>query len=159
MERTGLSASFHAPNGLHVRWVTPQVLDAMKLAGFRTLRFGYESGSAAFYRDTRGKTNRNELARKVSLARQAGFAGADIGVYVMAGLPGQTFADVADEIEFVASLSVKAKPVFVSPVPKTPLFEQYAAAYPILLQTPLSQNDTFFHYAAPGLGRGIIHSG
>lgn len=150
IEQAGIRTSFYAPNGLHVRWITPEVLDAMKHAGFRTLRFGYESGAAAFRRDTGGKTTASDLAAAVLLARRAGFAGTDVGVYLMAGLPGQTPADVASEIKFVASLSVKAKPVFLSPVPGTSLFERHAATFPILRQTPLSQNDTFFITLLPG---------
>jgi hypothetical protein len=150
MKQGGLPVSFHAPNGLHVRWITPEVLDAMKHAGFRTLRFGYESGAAAFRRDTGGKASEHDLTAAVRLARRSGFTGHDIGVYLMAGLPGQTPADIAAEIEFVVSLSVKAKPVLLSPVPGTPLFERYAATYPILRETPLSHNDTFFITQLPG---------
>jgi|WetSurMetagenome_2_1015567.scaffolds.fasta_scaffold00272_8 hypothetical protein len=149
-ERAGVKAAFHAPNGLHVRWLNARVLDAMKRSGFRTLRFGYETGGAAFYRETRGKTTREELAEKVLLARRSGFAGADIGVYVMAGLPGQTPHDVAAEIEFVASLSVKVKPVFLSPVPGTRVYHRYATGLSILTQTPLSHNDSFFITLIPG---------
>jgi hypothetical protein len=50
----------------------------------------------------------------------------------------------------VASLSVKTKPVFVSPVPRTPLFERYAAAHPVLRHTPLSHNDSYFITLLPG---------
>ncbi len=145
MRRAGLdSLSFHSPNGLNVRWITPAVLDAMKQTGFRTLRFGYESGARIFHRDIGGKTSRGELARKVSLALAAGFAGADMGVYIMSGLPGQTPMQVEEEIEFVASLCVQVKPVFLSPVPRTPLFQRYAEAHPVLGTSPLSQNDSFF---------------
>jgi hypothetical protein len=150
LSRAGVTGAFHTPNGLHVRWATPEVLDGMKSAGFETLRFGYETGGDAFLRDTGGKTSRKGLARAVSAAKQAGFGGASIGVYVMAGLAGQTRDQVEDEMEFVASLSVKTKPVFVSPVPRTPLFERYAAAYPVLRQTPLSHNDSYFITLLPG---------
>jgi hypothetical protein len=150
MSQAGINASFHAPNGLHVRWLTREVLDTMRSGGFKTLRFGYESGSKAFIRDTGGKVCKEELEKKTGLALGAGFCGGDMGVYVMAGLAGQSPRDVAEEIKFVASLSVKAKPVFFSPVPKTPLFEKYSRQFPKLLETPLSHNDTFFILGLPG---------
>ena len=122
----------------------------MRACGFKTLRFGYESGSRAFSRDTNGKVCKEELEKKTGLALNTGFCEKDIGVYVMAGLSGQSPQDVADEIKFVASLSVKAKPVFFSPVPKTPLFEKYSRQFPQLLETPLFHNDTFFITRLPG---------
>jgi radical SAM superfamily enzyme YgiQ (UPF0313 family) len=150
LSQAGITASFHAPNGLHVRWLTLEVLDAMRSGGFKTLRFGYESGSKAFSRDTGGKVCKEELEKKTRLAIESGFCGRDIGVYVMAGLAGQSPQDVADEIKFVVSLSVKAKPVFFSPVPKTPLFERYSRQFSNLLETPLSHNDTYFITQLPG---------
>ncbi|HUI90931.1 MAG TPA: radical SAM protein [Chitinivibrionales bacterium] len=150
MVHAGVKATFHAPNGLHVRWLTKETLEVMRSGGFKTLRFGYESGSRAFRRDTGGKARKEELKKKTGLALQTGFSGNDIGVYVMAGLAGQTPQDVADEIKFVATLSVKAKPVFFSPVPKTPLFENYSGQFPQLLETPLSHNDTYFITQLPG---------
>jgi radical SAM superfamily enzyme YgiQ (UPF0313 family) len=68
----------------------------------------------------------------------------------MAGLSGQLPADVIKEIEFAASLSVKVKPVFLSPVPHTPLYEKYAAIFPELNADPLQHNDTFFITRLPG---------
>jgi radical SAM superfamily enzyme YgiQ (UPF0313 family) len=150
ISQAGITASFHAPNGLHVRWLTQEVLEIMHTGGFMTLRFGYESGSRAFSRDTSGKVRKEELEKKTGLALKTGFCGKDIGVYVMAGLAGQSPRDVADEIKFVASLSVKPKPVFFSPVPKTPLFEKYSRQFPQLLETPLFHNDTFFITQLPG---------
>jgi hypothetical protein len=150
LSQARITASFHAPNGLHVRWLTQEALEAMRAGGFRTLRFGYESGSRAFSRDTSGKVCKEELKRKTGLALKTGFYGRNIGVYVMAGLAGQSPRDVADEINFVASLSVKVKPVFYSPVPKSPLFEKYSRQFPQLLETPLFHNDTFFITQLPG---------
>jgi hypothetical protein len=150
LSTVGIKASFHSPNGLHVRWLTQEVLETMAFAGFKTLRFGYESGSRAFSRDTSGKVRKNELEEKTRLALDNGFCARDIGVYVMAGLAGQSPGDVANEITFVASLSVKVKPVFFSPVPHTPLFETYARQFPELRETPLFHNDTFFITKLPG---------
>ncbi len=154
----GVRATFHAPNGLHVRWLTRRVLDTMRNSGFATVRFGYETGHAEFSSDTGAKVTRKELAQKTALAREAGFAGTSIGVYVMAGLAGQTPQQVAEELQFVASLSVKAKPVFVSPVPATPLFERYVRTFPQLERTPLFHNDSFFITQLPGWDSNAVQS-
>jgi hypothetical protein len=152
----GISVQFHVPNGMHVRWITPDILDLMLKSGFSTLRFGFESGSPDNRRHTGGKATLDELAQKVSLMRRAGFCSSSIGVYVMAGLPGQIPMDVAAEIDSVASLQVKVKPVFLSPVPSTPLFGCYATLFPELLTDPLSHNDSYFITRLPGWDGGAM---
>lgn len=141
---------FHAPNGLHLHYITEEVARALKSAGFTTLRFGYENGSAVYGSDTSRKTDRQELVQKIAVLKNAGFLKTDIGVYVMAGLPNQTPTQVHEELDFVASCGVKVKPVFLSPVPGTALFEQYAAAFPQLRTDPLWHNDVFFITQLPG---------
>lgn len=131
----------HTPNGLHVRHVTPEVLRCMKQTGFQTLRFGYETGTQL---QTHKKTDKKQLTEKIKLIQSFGFAGKDIGVYVMAGLAHQTFDDVYNEISFIASLGVLVKPVTLSPIPHTPLFKYYETCFPILKTEPLAHNDTFF---------------
>jgi hypothetical protein len=150
LRERGISVHFHVPNGMHVRWITPEVLDIMVNSGFSTLRFGYESGSAGNARHTYGKTTFEQLARKIPLLRGAGFPCNGIGIYVMAGLPDQMPQDVADEIDSVASLGVTVKPVFLSPVPTTPLFDHYSKLVPELLTDPLSHNDSYFITRLPG---------
>ncbi len=148
--RRGMIARFHTPNGLHAQWFTPKLAELMARCGFRTIRFGYESGQLRHRRDIGSKTSKTQLGRAVSLALRSGFDCRDVGVYVMAGLPGQIPADVEREIDFIASLSVKPRPVFISPVPHTRLFHYYAGAYPLITTDPLLQNDSFFITQLPG---------
>ena len=49
-----------------------------------------------------------------------------------------------EDIEFIASLGVKAKPVFLSPVPQTPLFNFYSKTHPEITTNPRLHNDIFF---------------
>jgi radical SAM superfamily enzyme YgiQ (UPF0313 family) len=122
----------------------------MRRAGFRTLRFGYETSDPRFRKDTTEKASREDLAQRVQMVKDAGFAPEEVGVYVMAGFPGQSPDDVLDEIDFVSSLGVMVKPVFLSPVPRTRLFETYTDAYPDLALDPLWHNDSFFITRLPG---------
>ncbi len=140
----------HAPNGLHIRWLNNKVLNAMHSCGFHTLRFGYETSIEKFKKETNYKTNRKQLAEKITLSISAGFQPKDVGIYVMAGLAGQVLEDVLDELAFVASLGVMVKPVFLSPVPHTPLFNYYANIYPQLKTNHHFHNDTFFVTQLPG---------
>lgn len=141
---------FHAPNGLHLRYITGRTAEALKSNGFSTLRFGYENGASVYGDYTSRKADRKELAGKIALLENAGFAGHEIGVYVMAGLPGQSPEQVREELRFVASCGAKVKPVFLSPVPGTALFEVYANEFPQMRNDPLWHNDTFFVTKLPG---------
>jgi hypothetical protein len=135
---------FHTPNGLHVRYVDKPTLEKMKHAGFETLRFGYESGQSQHQRAVSGKVDRSQLEVKIALAIESGFTGKQIGVYVMGGLPQQIPDDLCEEMDFIHSLGVMVKPVFISPVPGTELFRHYAIQFPEIVTDPLWHNDTFF---------------
>lgn len=135
---------FHAPNGLHIKWVDKNILAMMKNIGFKTLRFGYESGNKKHVDYTGYKTEQNEISEKVKLILKAGFPAKDIGIYVMGGLPDQTPDLMYEDVKFINSLGIKAKPVFISPVPQTPLYDFYREKYPDLESDPRIQNDIFF---------------
>lgn len=147
-----IRARFHLPNGLHLRWLTRSLLQRMKEAGFETLRFGYESGHHLQGDAVSHKATRRLTEQKIDLVRRAGFASTQVGVYVMGGLRGQTPGQMMEDIEFIAGLGVMVKPVFVSPVPRTALFETYAREFPALTKDPLWHNDTFFVTRLPGWG-------
>jgi hypothetical protein len=135
---------FHTPNGLHVRYIDKLTLEKMRQAGFETLRFGYESGLSQHQGAVSGKVDRSLLEVKISMALASGFTGKQIGIYVMGGLPQQTPNDLCEEMDYIHSLGVSVKPVFISPVPGTELFKHYAARFPEILTDPLWHNDTFF---------------
>jgi hypothetical protein len=142
--KNNLKVNFYTPNGMHTKWLSKELLEIMYYAGFSQLRFGYESGNPIYSKDTCSKTSRKEIAIKIENSLKAGFKSSQIGVYIMAGLYNQKPSDVEKEIKFIASLSVMAKPVFLSPVPKTPIFNVYSKMFPQLLFEPLFHNDTFF---------------
>ena len=146
----------HAPNGLHIRWIDRDVLDAMKEVGFTTLRFGYESGKSQYASDTNAKTSKNILIDKVELMLKSGFSAKNIGIYVMGGLPNQTPENMIEDINFISSLGVKAKPVFLSPVPQTPLFNFYSKTHPNIKSNPRIHNDIFFITQIKNWGKSAV---
>lgn len=135
---------FHTPNGLHVRYIDKSILEYLVQAGFETLRFGYESGQSHHQSAVSGKVDHSQLEAKAAIALESGFTGKQIGVYVMGGLPRQTPDNLCEEMDFIHSLGVSVKPVFVSPVPGTELFRQYAVQFPEIMTDPLWHNDSFF---------------
>lgn len=144
----------HTPNGLHLQYITAELLALMHEAGFTTLRFGYETGQAKHRRQTGGKADEQLLRSKLELVQSLPFP--DTGVYVMGGLPESSPEEMLREMRVVASCGVRVKPVFLSPVPGTPLFEQYTAEFPDLRTDPRWQNDSFFVTRLKGWGSASV---
>jgi len=134
---------FHTPNGLHLKYVTKEILHYFKILNISTLRFGYESSVTRYRRATGQKISQDILKEKAALLDDAGLLQIS-AAYVMAGLPNQTVDNVLEEIDTVNSSGMQAKPVFVSPVPGTAMFKYYSERYPQITADPLWHNDTFF---------------
>ncbi|MGC8907450.1 MAG: B12-binding domain-containing radical SAM protein [Desulfomonilaceae bacterium] len=117
---------WHAPNGLHVRYLTRKVALAMKRAGFETIRLGLESSADAFHRRTGGKTGRQEFLNAVSHLREAGFTAKNVAAYLLVGLPGQTRAQIEHDVDFVLRAGVAPRLAEYSPIPGTALWEAAA---------------------------------
>ena len=149
LQRRGVRGRFHLPNGIHLRWFDAVVARRMNESSFRTIRFGYESGDTAFCDQTSSKASLKDVARALTCARENGLGSADIGFYLMAGLPGQRKEQILTEMHRIAELGGVVKPVFLSPVPTTPLFEHYAGHVPRLRTDPHLHNDTFFITTLP----------
>ncbi|NWF93075.1 MAG: B12-binding domain-containing radical SAM protein [Syntrophaceae bacterium] len=120
----GIQCNFHTPNALHIREMDEEVAGLLFRAGFKTIRLGFETSNETIQSETGGKVDNQELRRAVKYLKRAGYSGEEIGVYVMAGLPGQKAEEVEESIAFVRE--VGARPILVeySPIPHTPLFEK-----------------------------------
>ncbi|MCL2669579.1 MAG: B12-binding domain-containing radical SAM protein [Syntrophaceae bacterium] len=140
---TGLPLSFHCPNGLHLREINPEISKLMIQAGFRTLRFGFETADHEWQRDTGGKVTNDEFLQAVRYLLEAGYQDRDIGVYLLCGLPGQAAKEVEQSIRFVQSAGARPIIAEYSPIPGTALWHQalLTSAYP-LAEDPLFHNNT-----------------
>jgi len=135
---------FHVPNGLHLRSIDPETAETMRRAGFRTLRFGFEHAD----RDCQamdGKITNYEFRAKIRILEKAGFTQSDIGINVMAGLPGQRFAHALDTVKYVQDAGVKIYVSEFSPIPETGLWDRAVALsrYDIVNE-PLFHNNSLF---------------
>jgi len=138
-----LPVQFHCPNGLHLREITPEISRLMFEAGFRTIRFGFESSDRGFQRTTGGKVDNREFADAVSHLRHAGYKTPDIGVYLLCGVPGQDAEEVEASIRFVHSHGARPVIAEYSPIPGTALWADAVAASPYAIaDEPLFHNNT-----------------
>lgn len=144
----GLAVRFHAINALHLSGVTPELARLLKSSGFVTHRFGLETTDPARSMKLGEKANLVNLREAVSNLKDVGIETRDIGIYLLAGLPGQGPAEI--EADIGAVLEAGARPYLseYSPVPGSPMWSeaQESARFDISTE-PLYHNNTLLSCA------------
>ncbi len=140
-----LNLSFYLPNAVHLCFLDTQLARLMKEAGFREVRLGFESSMADFHISMDQKLLPQMLEQGLEHLFSAGFLPEQIGVYVLAGLPGQYREEVEESILYVAALGIKAVVAEYSPVPGSLLWDQSVrlSRFP-LSEEPLTHNNSIF---------------
>ncbi len=148
---------WHAPNGLHVRYITRDVAFAMKQASFETIRLGLESSADSFHKQTGSKTARAEFVEAMANLRDAGFTEKDIAAYLLVGIPGQTRGQIEDDVDFVLSCGATPKLAEYSPIPGTAMWASAIKQkrYDIERE-PLYHNCTLLPAAEEGVDSGFL---
>ncbi len=143
VKNRNLTCNFHCPNGLHLREINAELSRLMFDAGFKTIRFGFETSDLERQIETGGKVRNEELKRAVNFLKNAGFKTNDIGIYLLCGLPGQKAAEVRNSIEFVRECGAKPILAEYSPIPGTKMWDEAVALSPFDIQNePLYHNNS-----------------
>jgi radical SAM superfamily enzyme YgiQ (UPF0313 family) len=138
-----LDCNFHCPNGLHLRNMDESLALLMFGAGFKTIRFGFETASVLRQADTGGKITNDETENAVACLLKAGYRAEDIGMYILCGLPGQSASEVRESIDFVKSCGGKPIITEFSPIPGTTLWQEAVRVSPYDIENePLYHNNT-----------------
>lgn len=140
--RLNLPLSFHLPNGIHARYVTPEVARLLKRACFRTVRLGLETVSFEWQRESGGKVTNPLFGEAVCNLKEAGFSPEEIEVYLLFGWPPMGEEDVVASFEYVKSLGLLPRFALYSPTPKTKDYEAFFAGE----SEPLWHNKIAFLY-------------
>jgi radical SAM superfamily enzyme YgiQ (UPF0313 family) len=121
--RRGLACAFHCPNGLHLREITSELSIFMFQAGFKTIRFGFETSNQKRQQATGAKVTNDHLREAVRHLKRAGYKTSEIGIYLLCGLPGQESSEIRESIEYVKSCGAKPLLAEYSPIPGTALWQ------------------------------------
>lgn len=144
LARRGADFRFHTPNGLHARFITREVAQWLKRAGFATLRLGVETAAPDTERLDQ-KLAAGELEAALGHLQEAGFTGKELGVYLLVGLPYQEDGEVAASIRRVRDLGAAPVLALYSPIPGTALWPRALAASLYGLEhEPLYHNNSLF---------------
>ena len=141
----GMKVRFHTPNALHIREISNRSARLMFRAGFTTLRLGLETADPRHRDAMDGKVTLREFEQAVDHLKSAGFTGRQIGVYLLAGLPGQPTGSVLRSIDRVKEAGATPIPAYYTPIPHTGLWNAAAASSRYdLTADPLYTNNTIF---------------
>ncbi len=138
--REQLPLSFHTPNALNVRLMTPEIAGLMVRAGVRSFFLGFESGDAAWLQNTGGKASVDEFSKVVSVLRDAGAT--SITAYIIIGHPDDDSQRVEDAMRIAHQHGVRILLSEFSPIPGTADGERCRAWTD--LDEPLCHNKTAF---------------
>ena len=118
----------HAPEGIEVRLLDREMAELMKRAGFERLYLPLETVNAKMQKDwQRTHTNMDKFFFALENAVAAGYKTRcqDINCFVLFGLPDEDLQAVYDTAIFASSRVGSVIPMLFTPVPNTPIFEQY----------------------------------
>lgn len=164
----GLPVSFHAPNGLYVDAVDINVARAMKKMGLATIRLSLETTLEGNKNHFGKKSSRGAFLEALENLETAGYSRNEVGVYLLAGMPGQSAGEVADSIDWVNQTGARPYLAFYSPIPGTKLWDESLRLSPYPLEKdPLFHNssilpcrsDDFNESHLPGLKLLLLGAG
>ena len=142
MIEKGIKVNFHTPNGLHGRFISPELAKLMVRAGFKTFYLGFEIASEDWQKQTGSKVFSDELAESAEHLLSAGARPESIAAYQILGHPHSTPAQLAESMRFANRLGVRVMLSEFSPIPGTP-DGRYCRKW-IDLDEPLNHNKTAF---------------
>ena len=138
-----LKVTFHTPNGMHIRGINSENAKLMRRAGFKTIRISLETVDVVRQETTGGKTTNEEFIECCQYLHEAGFHPHEIGVYLLAGLPGQDKKEVEESIHFVMENGAYPYLSEFTPIPGTPMFEEAKQWTNLdIVHEPLLQNNS-----------------
>ena len=118
----------HAPEGIEVRLLHREMAGLMKRAGFKQLYLPLETVNAKMQKEWhRTHTNMDKFFFALENAVAVGYKTRcqDINCFVLFGLPDEDLQAVYDTAVFASSRVGSVIPMLFTPVPNTPIFEQY----------------------------------
>jgi len=139
------------PNAVNAAFIDEEIAGLFVQSGFREVRIGLESIDPLVQSSTGGKVTGAIFERAIRALKGAGYSRDRVNVYILAGLPRQGWRDVKQAIDYVKSLDVTPYIAEYTPIPHTPMFDQFKdmARFPIATDA-IYQNNALFPYAWEG---------
>ena len=114
-----LDLVFHTPNGLFANQINEELTILMKSAGFKTIRLSLESTQHQIQKASSYKVTNDNIIDALNFLESAGFNRSEIEIYLIMGLPQQSYNAVLDSMKFVADQGAISRLASFSPIPGT----------------------------------------
>ncbi len=123
----GMDMVFHTPNAMHAALIDQYTASLIYTAGFKTVRISLETVDKSRQHHSGGKVVCRDVEHALNSLQSAGYRADEIGVYLLAGLPGQDTSEIRAGIDFVRKLGARPFLAELSPIPGTAVWEQLRA--------------------------------
>ncbi len=98
-----LGMRWSCPNGIRADRVTPDLLEAMAVAGCHTVIFGVETGNPEIFTSLRKGEKLADIERAVHISKEIGLR---VGGYFIIGLPGDTYEGTVASLDYAKTLGL-----------------------------------------------------
>jgi len=148
-----IGARFHTPNSVFASEISPLVAENMRAMGFQTIRISLETTNLERLKKMNRKILPGHFDEAMKNLHKAGFTEREIGVYIMAGLPGQGAQEVRDAIDYVIDRGAIPHIAEYSPIPGTAEWRRAVESTDRDISSePLFHNNTVYHLIGGDLG-------
>lgn len=145
-----LTLDLHTPNGMHPQQITSALAEKMFRSNFKTIRLSYETSNRERQQEMGAKVSDEGLAHAIDYLEAAGYRRKDLDVYVIMGLPGQSYEEVINSMVFVTGLGAKARLTSFSPIPGTMDWDRAIALHNMPMDLdPLLTNNSIYPLHRP----------
>lgn len=142
LQKLKINASFHTPNGLHLRFLDNDIARLLKCTGFINPHFGLETLNPKLQKIWGDKANRQDVLEGIHFLKQGGFKNGEFSIYLLLGYPNQNLKELRDDVKFLNAQGARVSLAEFSPVPGTKIFKQYKHK----LCEPLLHNNSIFGF-------------
>lgn len=145
IERRKIRVRFHTPNSLFANMITREVAETMRSVGFTTVRVSLETANDARLESMQRRIRLGHFRQAMRNLRAVGYGPREIGVYILCGLPGQSFAEIRESIDVVIDEGGTPRLAEYSPIPGTAEWERAKEAIRLPIEEePLLQNNSIY---------------
>ena len=118
--KQGNNPRFHTPNGLHLRYITPEVAKKLVAANFKTFFLSLETTNKRWHDRSDRKADRAMFDAAVGNLLAAGAEPEGIDSYILMGHPAISPEMIEETLRFLESRKVRPRLSEFSPIPGTP---------------------------------------
>ena len=122
----------------------------MSQCGFRKIWLGFETSDPVLQKKTGNKVDNVSFINAIQTLLRGGFLPENIRVYLLIGLPGQSFQSIIDSVKLVIDNGVRPYLAKYSPIPETKMWKEIIKEYgweePV---DPLLHNDALIPFYSP----------